>query len=143
MPMNSSLASADFSKSRRATDSSNEPLLRPMARSLITRARSWLGNVISFAVARVVVIFFIGFAAGLAWQSYSGPARKAIASWSPHLAWAAPAAASSGPSADQVKATSLALAAARQSIDKLATEIGKLSTPSEKKARASRRGQGT
>ncbi len=137
--MNSSLASADFSKARRAAGSSNESTVR----NLIATARSWLGKVISFAVARVVVIFFIGFAAGLAWQSYGGPARKAIASWSPHLAWMAPAAAPSGPSPDQLKATALALAAARQSIDKLATEISKLSTPSEKKARASRRGQGT
>jgi hypothetical protein len=143
MPMNSSLASADFAKGRRAAGSSNEPLLHPTARNLIATAWSWLGKVISFAVARVVVIFFIGFAAGLAWQSYSGPARKAIASWSPHLAWVAPAAAPAGPSPDQLKATSLALAAARQSIDKLTTEISKLSTPSEKKARASRRGQGT
>jgi hypothetical protein len=143
MPMNSSLASADFSKGRRAAGSSNESLLHRTARNLIATVRSWLGKVISFAVARVVVIFFIGFAAGLAWQSYSGPARKAIASWSPHLAWMAPAAARTGPSPDQLKATSLALAAARQNIDKLAAEISKLSTPSEKKARASRRGQGT
>jgi hypothetical protein len=144
MPMNTSLASADFAKGRRAAGSSNEPLLHPTALNLIARARSWLGKVISLAVARVVVIFFVGFAAGLAWQSYSGPARKAIASWSPHLAWVAPAAASAGPTTvDQLKATSLALAAARQSIDKLATEISKLSTPSEKKVRVSRRGQGT
>jgi hypothetical protein len=143
MPMNSSLASADFSKSRRATESSNEPLLRPAARNLIARVRSWFGKIVSLAFARVLVIFFIGFAAGLAWQSYGGAARKAIASWSQHLAWVAPAAAPAGPSPEQLKATSLALAAARQSIDKLTTEIGKLTAPPEKKARASRRGQDT
>jgi len=141
--MNSSLASADFSKGRRAAESSNEPLLYRTARNLVTRARSWFGKVVSFAVARVLVIFFIGFAAGLAWQSYSGPVRKAIAGWSPRLAWVAPAAAPSGPSPDQLKATSLALAAARQSIDKLTTELNKLSAPSEKKTRTSRRAQGT
>ena len=90
--MNSSLASADFSKGRRATESSNEPLLHSRARNLITRARSWLSKLLSFAIARVLMILFVGFAAGVAWQSYSGAARKAIASWSPHLAWVAPAA---------------------------------------------------
>src|SRR5258708_13196751 len=37
--MNSSLASTDFSKARRATEPSNEPLLHPPARNLITSAR--------------------------------------------------------------------------------------------------------
>jgi hypothetical protein len=140
--MNSSLASADFSKSRRATEPSNEPPLHPAARNLITRVRSWLGRVFSFAFVRVLMIFVIGFAAGLAWQSYGGAARKAVAGWSPHLAWLAPTATPAGPSPERLKATSQALTAARQSIDKLATEIGKLASPPEKKARASRRGQG-
>jgi hypothetical protein len=143
MLMNSSLASADFSKGRRATESSNERLLHSRARNLITRARSWLSKLVSFAGARVLMIFFVGFAAGLAWQSYSGAARKAIASWSPRLAWVAPAAAPAGPSPERLKATSLALAAARQSIDKLTAEISKLAASPEKKARASRRGQDT
>jgi hypothetical protein len=82
MPMNSSLASADFSKGRRASEPSNEPLLHQTAQNLIMRAWSWLGKVVSFAFACVLMIFFIGFAAGLAWQSYRGAARKAIASWS-------------------------------------------------------------
>src|SRR5262249_23156356 len=90
MPMNFSLVSAYFSKGRRPTEPSNEPLLHHTARNLITRAWSWLGKVVSFAFARVLMIFFIGFAAGLAWQSYGDAARKAIASWSPHLAWVAP-----------------------------------------------------
>jgi uncharacterized protein YjbI with pentapeptide repeats len=38
------------------------------------------------------LIFLVGFAAGIAWLSYGGAARKAIASWSPRLAWVAPAA---------------------------------------------------
>jgi hypothetical protein len=141
--MNSSLASTDFSKGRRATERSNEPLLQPAARNLITRARLRLSKVVSFAFARVLMIFFIGFAAGLTWQSYGGAARKAIASWSPHLAWLAPTAVPAGPSPERLKATSQALAAARQSIDKLATEISKLASSPEKKARASRRRQGT
>jgi len=141
--MNSSLASADFSKGRRATEPSNEPLLQPAARNLITRARLWLRKVVSRAFARVLMIFLVGFAAGLTWQSYGGAARKAIASWSPHLAWMAPTAAPAGPSPERLKATSQALTAARQSIDKLATEISKLASSPEKKARASRRQQGT
>jgi hypothetical protein len=73
-----------------------------------------------------LTIFVVGFAAGIAWQSYGGGIRKAIAGWSPHLAWVTPAAAPAGASAERVKATSLALAAVRQSIDKLSAEINKL-----------------
>jgi len=71
------------------------------------------------------VIFVVGFAAGFAWQSYGGEVRKAIASWSPRLGWLAPS-APAGTSSDRLKATTLALATARQSLDKLATEISKL-----------------
>jgi hypothetical protein len=92
----------------------------------MTRARSWLGKLASFAFARVLMIFVVGFAAGIAWQSYGSAARKTIASWSPHLAWVAPAAATGSASADRLKATSLALAAVRQSFDKLSAEISKL-----------------
>jgi hypothetical protein len=95
--MNSSLASTDFSRARRTTEPSNEPLLQPAARNLITRARLRLGKLVSFAFARHLMMFFIGVAATLAWQSYSGAARKAIASWSPHLAWVAPTAARGKP----------------------------------------------
>jgi hypothetical protein len=102
-----------------------------------------LGKLVSFAFARYLMMVFIGVAATLAWQSYSGAARKAIASWSPHLAWVAPTAARGGPSPEQIKATSVALAAARQSIDKLSSELRKLTASSEKKARISRHGQGT
>jgi hypothetical protein len=70
------------------------------------------------------MIFIVGFAAGIAWQSYGGAARKAIASWSPHLSWLAPL--PSGASPERLKATTLALNATRQSLDKLANEISKL-----------------
>jgi hypothetical protein len=79
-----------------------------------------------FAFVRFMMIFFIGVAVAVAWQSYGAAAREAIARWSPHLAWLAPAAAPVGTSAERLKATSLALAAARQSFDKLTTEISKL-----------------
>ena len=124
--MNSSLTSSlsEFAKGRPAAEPSNKPLRRSTARNLITAARLWLGKLVSFAVVRVLLIFFVGFAAGIAWQSYGGAGRKAIAAWSPHLAWLAPAADAT--SADRFKAMSLALATARQSLDKLGTEIGKV-----------------
>jgi hypothetical protein len=113
-------------KSSLATGPSNERSLHATIRNLITKARLPLGNVASSAFARYLIAFFIGVTATLAWQSYGGAARKAVAGWSPHLGWLAPAAAPAGASRERLKATSLALAAARQSLDKLATEISKL-----------------
>ena len=124
--MSSSLASADFSKGQRPTEPSNAPLFHPAVRNLLTRARLWLGKVVSSAFARYLIAFFIGVTAALAWQSYGGAARKAIAGWSPHLGWLAPAAAPADTSRERLKATSLALVAARQSLDKLASELSKL-----------------
>jgi hypothetical protein len=117
---------SEFSRSRPATESPNKPRFRTAVRNVITRARLGLGKLVSFVFARVLLTFFVGFAAGIAWQSYGGEARKAIAGWSPHLAWVAPAPASSSGSAERLKATSLALASVRQSVEKLANEIGKL-----------------
>ena len=125
--MNPNLTStlSEFSKGRPATDRSNDQPLYRAAWNLITRVRLWLGKLVSFAFVRVLVIFFVGFAAGFACQSYGGDVRKAIASWSPRLGWLAPS-APAGTSSDRLKATTLALATARQSLDKLATEISKL-----------------
>jgi hypothetical protein len=122
MPMTIS----ELSRSRPAAESSSKTRVRATIRNLITRIRLWLGKLFSFAFARVLMIFLLGFAAGIAWQSYGGAARKAMASWSPHLAWLAPAPASSGGSAERFKAVSLALTSARQSLDKLSTEINRL-----------------
>jgi hypothetical protein len=118
---------SELSRSRPAAESSSKPRLRTAIRNLMTRVRSWLGHLVSFVFARVLVIFVVGFAAGMAWQSYGGGVRKAFAGWSPRLAWVAPASApvSSG-SAERLKATSLALTAVRQSVDKLSAEISKL-----------------
>src|SRR5215831_7211435 len=90
MPMNSSLTAtlsefsrkSEFSKNPLAAAPSDRPTRRLAARNVIAKA---LGKLFSFAVARVLLIFFIGFAAGLAWQSYGGAARKAIGGWSPRL----------------------------------------------------------
>lgn len=126
--MNASLTSAlsEFSKGRLATEPSNEQPLRPTERNLITTARRWLSKLVPFAFARVLMIFIFGVATTLAWQSYGGAARSAIAGLSPHLGWLAPADAPASASPERLKATSLALAAVRQSVDKLATEISKL-----------------
>jgi hypothetical protein len=120
MPMNASLTSSlsESSKGRLATEPSNKP-------PRLTAVRLWLGELVSSAAARVLMIFFVGFVAGIAWQSYGGAVRQAIAGWSPHLTWLAPAGAPGGTSADRFKAMSLALATARQSLDKLGTEISK------------------
>lgn len=122
MPMTVS----DFSRTRPTAERSDKRRFLAPVRNLITRMRLWLGRLFSFAFARVLLIFVIGFAAGVAWQSYGGGVRKTIAGWSPRLAWVAPAPASSGGPAERLKATSLALASVRQSVDKLATELGKL-----------------
>ncbi len=137
--MSSSLAAADFSKARRATEPSKEPIFSQAARNLIAKVRSWLGRVFAFVRARVWLILLIGFAAGLTWQWYSGPARRAIAGWSPRLAWMAPAAVPAGPSAERLRATSQALAAARQSIDRLNAEISKLQSQQSQQAASDRR----
>src|SRR6266436_8604710 len=112
MPMNPNLTSAvsEFSKGR--AERSSKPSLRTLVRNLIARVRLWLGKLVSFAFARVMMIFLVGFAAGIAWQSYGGAARKAIAGWSPHLAWVALAPASSSGATERLKATSLALTSA-------------------------------
>src|SRR5258707_170368 len=122
MPMTIS----QLSRNRLGAESSSKPPRPATIPNLITRVRLWLGKLFSFAFARVMMIFLVGFAAGIAWQSYGGGVRKAIAGWSPHLAWLAPAPAPSGGSAERFKAVSLALASARQSLDKLSTEINRL-----------------
>ena len=114
---------SEFSRNRPAAEPSNKRRLSTTVRNLITRVRSWLGKLASIALVRVLMIFVIGFAAGAAWQSYCGAAIKAFAGWSPLLAWLAPAAAPGGTSPERLKATTLALAAVRQSVDKLSTEI--------------------
>jgi len=131
--MNSSLTSSlsdfakksEFSKSPLATEPSDKSPPHPTMRNLITKARLRLRKLVPFAVVRFLMSFFIGVAATLAWQSYAGAARTMIAGWSPHLGWLAPA-PPAGASSERLKATSVALAAVRQSVDKLAAEMSKL-----------------
>jgi len=65
----------ELSRSRSASESSNKPRLRTAMRNLITSS-----------FARVLLIFLLGFAARIAWESYGDAARKTIAGWSPQLA---------------------------------------------------------
>jgi hypothetical protein len=91
--------------------------------NLVLRARLSLGKLVSFAFARALMIFVVGLAVGVA-LSYGGEVRKTIASWSPHLGWLAPPAAPA--SSERLKTISLALAAARQNLDKAASEMNRL-----------------
>jgi hypothetical protein len=103
-------------------DSKNDnfPSIRPSRRKRPLRA-----------LARYLIIFCIGVAATLAWQSYGDAAREMIANSSPQLSWLAPRAApvqvppntiASAPSPDQqqLKAMLLGMGAMRQSVDQLA-----------------------
>ena len=105
--------------SRLSLEPSDGPPLHPSELNQISK-------VVPFAFARFLMIFFIGVAATLAWQSYGGAARETIASWSPHFGWLAPPAAPVGASSDQLVAISRGLAVVRQSVDKLAADITKL-----------------
>jgi hypothetical protein len=91
-------------------------------------------------VTRFLIVFCIGVATTLAWQSYGDVARAMIANSYPQLGWLAPAAglvaqtapdemaaraAPAAPSADvqQLKELSLGLDAVRQSVDQLAGQV--------------------
>jgi small-conductance mechanosensitive channel len=80
---------------------------------------------------RLLITFFIGVAATLAWQSYGDAARAMIANSSPQLSWLAPQAAvaktardtiaptTSSSDPQELKAMSADLAAVRQKVDQL------------------------
>jgi hypothetical protein len=117
---------AELSRSRTAPEPSNRPGLLASVGSLLRKVRSGLGKLLSSVFLRVLLIFTIGFAAGMAWQSYGSDARKTVAGWSPHLAWVAPAASPADNARERHRAASLALAAVRQSVDRLENEVDKL-----------------
>jgi hypothetical protein len=121
MAMNPNPTSAVSELSKGRAERSNKSSLGAWARNIIIKARLWLGKLLSSAFARVLMIFVVGFAAGIAWQSYGGAARKAIAGWSPHLSWLAPTTAS-----ERIRTMSLALATARQNLNKVANEMSRL-----------------
>jgi hypothetical protein len=136
--MNSGLAStlsdftkrSEFAKNPLAADATDEAAPQAATPGLLTRMRGWFDKLISAAALRTVLAFVVGIAATLAWQSYGNAARTTIAGWSPRLAWLAPASMAVGASREQIKATTLALTSVRQSVDKLATEVGRLEAQS-------------
>jgi hypothetical protein len=108
-----------------------EPPLHPSEfERLENEHRSTTRRVVA-GFARVAVIFCIGVAATLAWQTYGNAARQAVASLSPRLGWLTPAEPSSSTSSasaspEQLAAISRSLATVRQSVDKLAADITRL-----------------
>jgi hypothetical protein len=94
---------------------------RALVQNLIMKARLWWVELVSRPYARAAMIFVAGFVVGLAWNSYGGAARKAVASWSPHLSWLAPTTSS-----ERIRSMELNLATARQSLNKLANEMSRL-----------------
>src|SRR5215471_4464233 len=84
---------------------------------------------------RLLVAFFIGVAATLAWQSYGNTAREMIANSSPQLSWLAPqegvaqtasaTTATTAPSRDseEFKELSASLATLEQKVDQLAAQF--------------------
>jgi hypothetical protein len=102
--------------------------------------RPSLGRRALRGLARFLIVFCIGVAATLAWQSYGDAARAMIANASPQLGWLAPQAAPVAQTAPVAQAASeapapaaaalpdlqplaLGLASVRQSVDQLAAQL--------------------
>jgi hypothetical protein len=89
------------------------------------------------SIVGLLVMFCVGVAATVAWYSFGGPVRDAIAGVSPQLAWMAQPAAVAPPAADAVAAPAAApavdvsaalpdLDAVRQNVDRIATAQDKI-----------------
>jgi hypothetical protein len=85
---------------------------------------------------RLLITFCVGIAATLAWQTYGDTARRIIADSYPRLSWLAPETAVAQTAADtiaptavdraqqeQLKETSLAVAAVRERVDELVAQF--------------------
>jgi hypothetical protein len=120
-------ARSEFSEERWSTPPSVDAIIK----------RPSLGKRATRGVARLLIIFCIGIAATLAWQSYGDVARAMIADSFPQLGWLAPQAAAPHaqiasdtvalssssdppPQLQQLKELSLLVAAMRQSVEQLA-----------------------
>jgi hypothetical protein len=98
---------------------------------------------------RLLIAFFIGVAATLAWQSYGNTAREMIANSSPQLSWLAPqdavaqtASATTAPTAssldsEEFKELSASLATLGQKVDQLAVGQEQMARDLTTKLRAS------
>ena len=122
---------SEFPEDRWATEPPIQARTRPIDRRV---ERPSLDKRASGGFARFLIIFCIGVAATLVWQSYGDLAREMIANSSPQLRWLAPQAvaqtatdmvaptapATPSPDVQQLKGMSLGLAAVRQSVEQLA-----------------------
>jgi hypothetical protein len=121
--MNPNPASSLSESAKGRAARSNKPSLRALVQNLILKVRLWIDKLLSFPYARVVMIFVVGFAAGVVWQSYGSAVRATIASSSPYLSWLAPPAVSYDRIRADLAATRQSL---RQSLDKLGNDISRL-----------------
>jgi hypothetical protein len=96
--------------------------------------RPSLGRRVLRRLARLLVIFCVGVCSTLAWQSYGDAARGMIAKSSPQLGWLAPqpapvvpttseAAAPASAALPELQQLAFGLAALRQSVDLLTTQL--------------------
>jgi hypothetical protein len=122
---------SEFPEDRWPTEPPIQARIRPTDRWI---EQPSLGKRASRALARFLIIFFIGVVAAFVWQSYGDAARQMIANSSPQLRWLAPqiaaqaapdmaaptVTATPSPDVQQLKAMSLGLAALRQSVEQLA-----------------------
>ncbi len=122
---------SEFPEDRWATEPPIQARTRPTDRRI---EQPSLDKRASGGFARFLIIFCIGVAATLVWQSYGDVAREMIANSSPQLRWLAPQAvaqtapdmvaptapATPSPDVQQLKGMSLGLAAVRQSVEQLA-----------------------
>src|SRR5262245_13866425 len=107
-----------------------EPPLHPSEREQYAKefdqfekARWSPGRRVAAGLFRFLIIFGIGVAATLVWQTYGNTGRRMVAGLFPELGWLAPpampsAATSVGASPDQLTALSRSLAGVRQSVDR-------------------------
>jgi hypothetical protein len=129
-------AQSRFSADRRPTEPFVDTITHPIDLDRIPRRPSF-GKRAVRGLARFLIVFCIGVAATLAWQSYGDAAREIIASSSPQLDWLAPPApaalaqtapstvgqtvpATPSPDAQQLTTISVNLVAVRESVDQLA-----------------------
>jgi hypothetical protein len=130
---------ADQWSNETPVDAKLRPVDLDLKNDRFSSERPSLGKRASRALVRFLITFCVGVAATLAWQSYGDAARDMIANSSPQLGWLAPQAAPlaqtvpdmvapaapavASPDMQQLKETSLGLAALRQSVDQLAAQF--------------------
>jgi hypothetical protein len=119
---------------------STKPSVHSWTRSADRKSKQpSLGKRASRGLAHFLIVFCIGIAVTLGWQSYGDAAREMIAKSSPQLGWLAPQAAAvaqtahnivaptepgiPSPDVQQLRTMSLSLAAMRQSVDQLAAQL--------------------